>query len=47
MLHTRRGSPLCLPAMYTHYVRYCSGRPFATLLSEGLGEVVCPYIWVC
>ena len=43
---TRRGRPLCLPAIFTHFVRYCSGRPFATLLSEGLGEVVCPYMWV-
>ena len=44
---TRRGRPLCLPAIFTHFVRYCSGRPFATLLSEGLGEVVCPYMWAC
>ena len=44
---TRRGRPLCLPAIFTHFVRFCSGRPFATLLSEGLGEVVCPYMRVC
>ena len=34
---TRRGRPLCLPAIFTHFVRYCSGRPFATLLSEATG----------